>query len=220
MRLRMTNCVQYLEDNRDDSCCQQTHHCCKSSNFNLPVKSNIRESISMKFLKTPSGNLGCYSRVSSWGFAGAHVMKIWNSHSSEFAGVHTASVVSTGSGSRPSINFLRAYLNVHSVASFNRLNIAPANRVLNQGIIYNDALIVKSHFGFNKEQVSRKTEEGVDKNCSDANTGVALVEVGERNPSAEKEHTKAIEKTALGTKHLRVVHEESFSWKSIGGPHE
>lgn len=167
-----------------------------------------------KFLMAVSSKISSNSRMRTGGFARPHVVKIWDAHAFEFVGMNGSRVVSPGSWSSPSVNFSFSDLNIHSVLSLYGVNIAPTNNVFKYGICNDHTFIEKSNFWSNEEKVSEAADKSVYDQRSYLGTEIALVEVGTGHSNTKHKNPDTVNKAASRSKSFRVIHRESFSWKS------
>lgn len=178
----------------------------------LANKTNGREVASDELLMATPSKMGRNSRVGSRRFSGTHIVQIRDTHSLQFIGMDSSSVISAGSGCRPGADLLISDEQVHCVTSLNRFDIAPTNRVLVNGVGDYNSLVIKDDFGSYEEQISDAAEKRVDCEGSNSSIEVALVEICARHPRAENEDSQTVEEVALRAEDFGIVHRESFSW--------
>jgi len=155
------------------------------------------------------------SRVSTRRFTGSHVLQIGDFQSANLTGMDSSAVISAWGLSRPSVNLLATYLDIHRVSSANIFDFAPTNGDLFQGISDCDSFIKEGDLGANETQVSSVGNEEApsDRGCN--SFGAFGVETLAGNSSTENVDSSGKEVTTSRTVHLRITHTSSLSRKVL-----
>jgi hypothetical protein len=107
------------------------------------------------------GEMFSYPGIASRGFSWADDSFSAHGHSANFAGMDSASVVSTGSWSSPSKDFAAiVQLNRHAVSGFDVFDFAPANSEFLDGVRNGYALVEEENCGFVNHKVDNATYAG------------------------------------------------------------
>ena len=155
------------------------------------------------------------SRVSTRRFTGSHVVEIGDLQPSNFTGMDSSAVISAWGLSRPSVNLLATYLDIHRVSSANIFDFTPTDSDLFQGISDCDSFIKEGDLGTNETQVSSVGNEEApsDRGCNSLST--FGVETLAGNSSTENVDSSGKEVTTSRTVHLRITHTSSLSRKVL-----
>ena len=153
------------------------------------------------------------SRVSTRRFTGSHVMKVGDLQSADLTGMDSSAVISAWGLSRPGVDLLARYLDIHRVSSANIFDFTPTDSDLFQGISDCDSFIKEGDLGTNESQVSSVGNEEApsDRGCN--SLGAFGVETLAGNPSTENVDRSGKEVTTSRTVHLRITHRSSLSRK-------
>lgn len=166
------------------------------------VESNARQSKSL-------------TRVSTWGFTGSHVVSIGDLKSADFTGMDSSGVISAWGLSRPGVDLLATYLDIHRVSSANVFDLIPADSDLAERIGNSDSLIEEGHLGANESQMKNVgNHQGPcdrNRNSAGAFTKKALA----NNSGAENVDSTSKEVTTSRTVSLRITHTSSLSRKVL-----
>ena len=155
------------------------------------------------------------SRVSTRRFTGSHVVKIGDLQSSNFTGMDSSAVISAWGLSRPSVNLLATYLDIHRVSSANVLDFAPTNGDLFQRIGNCDSFIKEGDLGANKTQVKSVSNERAPRDRGCDSFGSFGEEALANKSGAENVDSTSKEVTTSRTVHLRITHTSSLSRKVL-----
>ena len=155
------------------------------------------------------------TRVSTRRFTGSHVMKIGNLQSANFTGMDSSAVISAWGLSRPSVDLLATYLDIHRVSSANIFDITPTNSELLQGISDCDSFVEEGDLGANKAQVKSVSDQQAPRDSDRNSLGVFGVETLAGNSSTENVDSNGKEVTTSRTVHLRITHTSSLSRKVL-----
>ena len=166
------------------------------------VESNARQSKSL-------------TRVSTWGFTGSHVVGIGDLKSADFTGMDSSGVISAWGLSRPGVDLLATYLDIHRVSSANVFDLIPTDSDLSQRIGNSDSLIEEGHLGANEVQMENVGDHQgpCDRNRNTA--GSFTKETLANNSGAENVDSASEEVTASRTVHLTITHTSSLSRKVL-----
>jgi len=169
----------------------------------------------VKGVKANSSKRESLSRVSTRRFTGSHVVEIGDLQSANFTGMDSSAVISAWGLSRPGVNLLATYLDIHRVSSANIVDIAPTDSELLQGVGNCDSFIKEGDFGTNEAQVKSVSDQQTprDRGC---NTFGRFGEETLTNKSgAENVDSSGKEVTTSRTVHLRITHTSSLSRKVL-----
>ncbi len=155
------------------------------------------------------------TRVSTRRFTGSHVMKIGNLQSANFTGMDSSAVISAWGLSRPSVDLLATYLDIHRVSSANIFDFTPTNSELLQGISDCDSFVEEGDLGANKAQVKSVSDQQAPRDSDRNSLGVFGVETLAGNSSTENVDSNGKEVTTSRTVHLRITHTSSLSRKVL-----
>ncbi len=155
------------------------------------------------------------SRVSTRGFSGSHVVEIGDFQSTNFTGVDSSAVISAWGLSRPSVDLLSTYLDIHRVASANIFDFTPTDSNLFQGIGNCDSFIKEGDLGANKTQVESESYERAPRDRGCDSFGSFGEEALANKSSAENIDSTSKEVTTSRTVHLRITHTSSLSRKVL-----
>lgn len=201
-----------LDDQCSNRCYEEESKDCNAVEIKFAREFKRSEFVLGEALVSGASEMSRNSRMRSGRFAGTHIVQIWNAHPFKFIGMNASSVISTRSGGGPSVNLSLPDVYVHGVSSLDRVDISPTDGVLVNGIGYNDALVVKSHFGSNEEQVSDTANEGTDCESRNSRLKFGAIEIRTRHSHTKSEYSNPVEDVAARPKNFRVLHGESFSW--------
>jgi len=169
----------------------------------------------VKGIEANSSKSESLSRVSTRRFTGSHVVKIRDLQSTNLTGMDSSAVISAWGLSRPRVDLLSTYLDIHRVSSANVVDFTPTNSDLFQGVGNCDSFIEEGDLGANKAQVeSVRDQEGPrdrDRNTS----GIFGVETLTNNSGTENVDRSGKEVTTSRTVHLRITHTSSLSRKVL-----
>ena len=155
------------------------------------------------------------SRVSTRRFTGSHVVEIGNLQSTYLTGMDSSAVISAWGLSRPSVDLLATYLDIHRVSSANIVDLAPTDSDLFQGIGNCDSFIKEGDLGANKAQVKSVSDQQAPRDRGCNSTGVFGVETLASNSGTENVDSSGKEVTTSRTVHLRITHTSSLSRKVL-----
>ena len=155
------------------------------------------------------------SRVSTRRFTGSHVLQIGDLQSANFTGMDSSAVISAWGLSRPSVDLLATYLDIHRVSSANIFDFTPADSDLFQGICNCDSFIKEGDLGANKAQVKSVSDQQAPRDSDCNSLGVFGVETLAGNSGTENVDSSGKEVTTSRTVHLRITHTSSLSRKVL-----
>ena len=155
------------------------------------------------------------SRVSTRRFTGSHVLEIGNFQSANLTGMDSSAVISAWGLSRPSVDLLATYLDIHRVSSANIFDFTPTNSDLFQGISDCDSFIEEGDLGTNEAQVKSVSDEQAPRDSGCNSFGVFGVETLAGDSSTENVDSSGKEVTTSRTVHFRITHTSSLSRKVL-----
>ena len=169
----------------------------------------------VKGVEANSSKRQSLSRVSTRRFTGSHVLQIGDLQSANLAGVDSSAVISAWSLSRPSVDLLASYLDIHRVSSANIFDFTPTNSDLFQGISDCDSFIKECDLGAHEAQVRSVGNEEAPSDCGCNSLSTFGVETLAGNSSTENVDSSGKEVTTSRTVHLRITHTSSLSRKVL-----
>lgn len=169
----------------------------------------------VKSVEANSSKRQSLSRVSTRRFTGSHVMEIGDLQSANFAGMESSAVIPAWGLSRPRVDLLATYLDIHRVSSAKIVDLTPADGDLFQGVGNCDSLIKEGDLGAHKTQVkSVGDHKGPrDRDCN--SSGSFGIEALANNSGTENVDSSGKEVTTPRTVHLRIIHTSSLSRKVL-----
>lgn len=169
----------------------------------------------VKGIESNSSKSESLSRVSTRRFTGSHVMQIGDLQSANFTGMDSSAVISAWGLSRPSVDLLATYLDIHRVSSANIFDFTPTNSDLFQGVSDCDSFVEEGDLGANKAQVKSVSDQQAPRDSDRNSLGVFGVETLTGNSSTENIDSYGKEVTTSRTVHLRITHTSSLSRKVL-----
>lgn len=169
----------------------------------------------VKGIEANSSKRQSLSRVSTRRFTGSHVVEIGNLQSTYLTGMDSSAVISAWGLSRPSVDLLATYLDIHRVSSANIVDLAPTDSDLFQGIGNCDSFIKEGDLGANKAQVKSVSDQQAPRDSDCNSLGVFGVETLAGNSGTENVDSSGKEVTTSRTVHLRITHTSSLSRKVL-----
>ena len=169
----------------------------------------------VKGIEANSSKRQSLSRVSTRRFTGSHVVEIGNLQSTYLTGMDSSAVISAWGLSRPSVDLLASYLDIHRVSSANIFDFTPTNSDLFQGISDCDSFIEEGDLGANKSQVKSVSNEQAPRDSGCNSIGVFGIETLAGNSGTENVDSSGKEVTTSRTVHLRITHTSSLSRKVL-----
>ena len=179
------------------------------------VVTHTSRATAVKGIEANSSKRQSLSRVSTRRFTGSHVVEIGDLQSANFTGMNSSAVISAWGLSRPSVDLLATYLDIHRVLSANILDFTPADSDLFQGIGNCDSFIEEGDLGTNEAQVKSVSDEQTPRDCGCNSFGIFGVETLAGNSSTEDVDSSGKEVTTSRTVHLRITHTSSLSRKVL-----
>jgi hypothetical protein len=189
------------------SCCPEQQHCCQDEqSFVVANDLKLASATGDKVLLSDLGHVGADSRVTLKRVT--HSSRIIRT--GEKVGlVHSSTVTTTRSWSRPGVVTLSSDLNGHAVFGFDLLNQIPRSGDLFGWVNDLDAFIVEKNVGLQKEQVGTESACATDANGHD---NVTTVENALHNESdKEGDKNPATGYCASGSELFTIRHSVSFS---------
>ena len=169
----------------------------------------------VKGIEADSSKSESLSRVRTRRFTGSHVVEIGDLQSTNFAGMDSSAVISAWGLSRPGVNLLATYLDIHRVSSANIVDFTPTDSDLFQGIGNCDSFIKEGDLGANKAQVKSVSNEQAPRDRGCDSFGSFGEETLTNNSGAENVDRTGKEVTTSRTVHLRITHTSSLSRKVL-----
>ena len=179
------------------------------------VVTRTSSAAAVKSVEANSSKGKSLSRVSTRRFTGSHVVEIGDLQSANFTGMDSSAVISAWGLSRPSVDLLASYLDIHRVSSANIFDFTPTDSDLFQGISDCDSFIKEGDLGANETQVSSVSDEQAprDRGCNSLST--FGVETLASNSGTENVDSSGKEVATSRTVHLRITHTSSLSRKVL-----
>ena len=177
------------------------------------VVTRTSSAAAMKGIVANSSKRESLSRVRTRRFTGSHVLQIGDLQSANLAGMDSSAVISAWGLSRPSVDLLASYLDIHRVSSANIFDFTPADSDLFQGISDCDSFIKEGDLGANKAQVKSVSNEQAPRDRGCDSFGSFGEETLTNNSGAENVDRTGKEVTTSRTVHLRITHRSSLSRK-------
>lgn len=210
----MSNCV--LEDAQragDNEKCNQRRDTVSIKVRTVSTRTSV--SAALKGVESNARQSKSLSRVSTRRFSGSHVVKIGNFQATDLTGMHSSAVIPTWGLSRPGVDLLATYLDIHRVSSANVFDLIPTDSDLSQGIGNSDSLVEEGHFGANEVQMENVGDHQgpCDRNRNTA--GSFTKETLANNSGAENVDSASEEVTTSRTVHLTITHTSSLSRKVL-----
>ena len=179
------------------------------------VVTRTSRAAAVKSIEANSSKRQSLSRVSTRRFTGSHVLEIGNFQSANLTGMDSSAVISAWGLSRPSVNLLATYLDIHRVSSANIFDFTPADSDLFQGVCNCDSFIKEGDLGANKAQVKSVSNQQAPRDCGCNSFGVFGVETLAGDSSTENVDSSGKEVTTSRTVHFRITHTSSLSRKVL-----
>ena len=179
------------------------------------VVTRTSSAAAVKGIEANSSKGKSLSRVSTRRFTGSHVVEIGDLQSANFTGMDSSAVISAWGLSRPSVNLLATYLDIHRVSSANIFDFTPADSDLFQGVCNCDSFIKEGDLGANEAQVKSVSDQQAPRDRGCNSTGVFGVETLASNSGTENVDSSGKEVTTSRTVHLRITHTSSLSRKVL-----
>jgi len=169
----------------------------------------------VKSIEANSSKRQSLSRVSTRRFTGSHVEEIGDLQSTNFTGMDSSAVISAWGLSRPSVDLLATYLDIHRVSSANIFDFTPTDSGLFQGISDCDSFIKEGDLGANEAQVKSEGDEQAPSDRGRNSFGSFGEETLTNKSGAENVDSSGKEVTTSRTVHLRITHTSSLSRKVL-----
>ena len=169
----------------------------------------------VKGIEANSSKSESLSRVRTRRFTGSHVVEIGDLQSTNFAGMDSSAVISAWGLSRPGVNLLATYLDIHRVSSANIVDFAPTDSDLFQGVGNCDSFIEEGDLGTNKTQVKSVCNQQAPRDRGCDSFGSFGEETLANKSGAENVDSTGKEVTTSRTVHLRITHTSSLSRKVL-----
>ena len=179
------------------------------------VVTRTSSAAAVKGIEANSSKGKSLSRVSTRRFTGSHVVEIGDLQSANFTGMDSSAVISAWGLSRPSVDLLASYLDIHRVLSANIFDFTPTDSDLFHGISDCDSFIKEGDLGANKAQVKSVSDQQAPRDRGCNSTGVFGVETLASNSGTENVDSSGKEVTTSRTVHLRITHTSSLSRKVL-----
>ena len=169
----------------------------------------------LKGIEANSSKSESLSRVRTRRFTGSHVLEIGDLQSADLAGMDSSAVISAWGLSRPGVNLLATYLDIHRVSSANIFDFTPADSDLFQGVGNCDSFIEEGDLGANKAQVESVRDQEGPRDRDRNSSGSFGIETLTNNSGTENVDSTGKEVTTPRTVHLRIFHTSSLSRKVL-----
>ena len=169
----------------------------------------------LKGIEANSSKSESLSRVSTRRFTGSHVVEIGDLQSTNLTGMDSSAVISAWGLSRPSVDLLATYLDIHRVSSANIFDFTPTDSDLFQGVGNCDSFIEEGDLGANKAQVKSVSDQEGPRDRDRNSSGSFGIETLTNNSGTENVDSTGKEVTTPRTVHLRIFHTSSLSRKVL-----
>jgi len=179
------------------------------------VVTRTSSATAVKGVEANSSKRESLSRVSTRRFTGSHVVEIGDLQSANFTGMDSSAVISAWGLSRPSVNLLATYLDIHRVSSANIVDFTPTDSDLFQGVGNCDSFIEEGDLGTNKAQVKSVGNQQAPRDRGCNSSGSFGEEALANKSGTEDVDSAGKEVTTSRTVHLRITHTSSLSRKVL-----
>lgn len=192
---------------KDEACCTDNSTCCNGVTQDV-VAADLKftSTRTSEILTTQLGDVRTNSRVT--------LKRVTNSSRSISAGkkisfVHSSTVTTTWSGSRPGVEGLTIDKDGHAVLGFDLLNKIPSSGDLFGWVNNLDSLIKDQNVGLQEQQVGADNSGATDSCCSHK---VSTVKNALNNEAGEEENQNpTASNSTAGSELFNVGHSVSFS---------
>ena len=192
---------------KNNACCADDSTCCNGVAQDIVAADlKLTSTRTSEILTTQLGDMSTDTRVT--------LKRVTNSSRSISTGkkisfVHSSTVTTTWSGSRPGVEGLTIDKDGHAVLGFDLFNKIPSNGDLFGWVNNLDSLIKDQNVGLQKEQVGTDNSSATDSCCGDK---VSAVHNGLSNEAGEEENQNPTASNgAAGSELFNVGHFASFS---------
>lgn len=190
-----------------NTCCPDDNTCCSGvAQDVITADLKLTSTRTSEILTTQLGDMGTDSRIT--------LKRVTNSSRSISAGkkisfVHSSTVTTTWSGSRPGVEGLTIDKDGHAVLGFDLLNKIPTHDDLFGWVNNLDSLIKDQNVGLQEQQVGTNNSSATYSCCGDK---VSAVHNGLNNEAGEEENQNPTASNgAAGSELFNVGHFASFS---------
>jgi len=163
-------------------------------------------SISTEAFVPESGEVRCDARVRPWGIANRNRRAFSNAQVSGLTGMNRASVITTGGGSRPSVDVLAADANGHRVLRVDCLDVLPADEMVGNRIPDFDAVVEHSNARSNEQQVDPVCKPAAEHHVSGNALAAGIDTVGPQQATKQHPRQSGVGETARRSEHIWLVH--------------
>ena len=192
---------------KNNTCCADDSTCCNGVAQDVVAADlKLTSTRTSEILTTQLGDMGTNSRVT--------LKRVTNSSRSISTGkkisfVHSSTVTTTWSGSRPGVEGLTIDKDGHAVLGFDLFNKIPSNGDLFGWVNNLDSLIKDQNVGLQEQQVGTDNSSATDSCCGDK---VSAVHNGLSNEAGEEENQNpTASDSTTGSELFNVGHFASFS---------
>ena len=179
------------------------------------VVTRTSRAAAVKSVEANSSKRQSLSRVSTRRFTGSHVLEIGDLQSADLTGMDSSAVISAWGLSRPRVDLLSTYLDIHRVSSANVVDFTPTNSDLFQGVGNCDSFIEEGDLGTNEAQVKSVSDQEGPRDRDRNSSGSFGIETLTNNSGTENVDSTGKEVTTPRTVHLRIFHTSSLSRKVL-----
>ena len=190
-----------------DACCPDDSTCCSGVAQDVVTADlKLTSTRTSEILTTQFGDMSADSRVT--------LKRVTNSSRSISSGkqisfVHSSTVTTTWSGSRPSVEGLTVDKDGHAVLGFDLFNKIPRNGDLFGWVNNLDSLVKDQNVGLQKQKVGADNSSATNSCCGDK---VSTVHNGLNNEAGEEENQNpTASNSTTGSELFNVGHVASFS---------
>jgi hypothetical protein len=174
-----------------------------------------QRSIVVKSFVTNFGSVDRSPTMGSWGVGGSYAFISQNPKTSDLVNVNVAGMVSAGSSGGPRTRREFIGFNCEGPFRIHHDHIVPANSVFGNWVGNDDALIVKSNFGSNHEDINKQNDGNRQQEtgyCTSSPTAVETrphKECGKNYSSTGKHHIGSWS-IDLWVTHAPIISQQSF----------
>ena len=163
---------------------------------------------SLELIHLGTSDCGSHTRATSRTFASANHSALTNSHSFNFIGMNSSTVISARGLSREGMDFSSGsgVNDVHGVSGINFLHLMPSNFEALQRVNDQKPLIKEDNFGMNKDQVKQGAGEKTPEQRAQSRVKSVIDDVDVNQSADGKEGAKTHYITTAGSKGFEVAH--------------
>lgn len=199
------NYQSYCEEGCPDNCCTLVE-------FTGELDAALRME-TFELLQSSSSNCCGSSRTGSGALSSSNHSAISNSHSFDFVGMNSSTVVATRSLCGEGMNFRTALTmnDIHSESSIDLYNVVPAQGDCCEGIYNRQTFIEENNFGMDKNKIEDCTENKSPSNAGQTSHQSVIENIDVCECAYREEGGEGHNKSATRSESLDVAHLVIFS---------